>query len=248
MNHMIRISPIRVVGPDNEQIGVLETPDALRMAEERGLDLVEIVPDNRPPICKIMDYGQYKYELSKKPKSSGNKANELKEIRLGRSVKIDPHDVKIRVEQARRFLMDGSKVQVIQKFKGREMQHKDLGLENLQEFVDALGDICKIEIPPRFIGRQAQLMLAPERDRIKAMKQREEQKQKDEAALKAAEEEERKHQEALAALEAREAAEGEQDDDDDDSDGGAADKKSKKKDSRKVSNPVEDEIADLLGG
>lgn len=245
---MIRMSPIRLVGPDNEQIGVVETPDAIRMAEERGLDLVEIVPDNRPPICKIMDYGQYRYELSKKPKQSGNKGNETKEIRLGRSVKIDPHDVKIRVEQARRFLMQGSRVQVIQRFKGREMQHKELGLENLQRFVDELGEIVRIEIPPRWVGKQAVLLLAPERDRIKALKQKMEQLAKNEEARKKAEEEERKHQAELAALEARDASEAQDDDDDDAVAESAKQQKPKKKESRKVSNPVEDEIADLLGG
>src|SRR5690606_13314072 len=90
VNHMIRISPIRLIGPDNEQIGVVETSEALRMAQEAGLDLVEVVASSRPPVCKIMDYGKYKYELSKKDQKSrsSSKQAELKEIRLGRSVKI----------------------------------------------------------------------------------------------------------------------------------------------------------------
>src|SRR5262245_50748220 len=98
---MIRISPIRVVGPENEAIGVIEAAEALRMADQQGLDLVEISPDARPPVCKIMDYGKYKYELSKKEHKSraASKATEMKEVRLGRSVKIDEHDVQIRNEQ-----------------------------------------------------------------------------------------------------------------------------------------------------
>ena len=239
---MIRISPIRLVGPDNEQIGVVETPEALRRAEEQGLDLVEVVPDSRPPICKIMDYGKYRYELSKK-KQPTQKGNEIKEIRLGRSIKIDPHDVAIRVQQARRFLMEGNKVQVIQRFRGREIAHKELGLNNLRRFVEELEDISKIEIPPRWVNRQSMLMLAPDRDRIKSLKARIEQERKEDAKAKEREaEEERKHREAVAALEAREAAEA---DDDDDSD--EDDDSKQKKPSRVVSNPVEDEIADLLG-
>ena len=98
---MIRLSPVRVVGPNNEQIGVVETPDAIRMAEEQGLDLVEIQPDARPPVCKIMDYGKHKYELSKRQTKSKQASNEVKEIRLGRSIKIGENDVNIRVDQAR---------------------------------------------------------------------------------------------------------------------------------------------------
>ena len=92
MNHLIRITPIRLIGPDNEQIGVVETADAMKRAQEAGMDLVEIVPESRPPVCKIMDYGKYKYELSQKARKTraASKSTEMKQIRLGRSVKIDP--------------------------------------------------------------------------------------------------------------------------------------------------------------
>ena len=108
---MIRITPIRLIGADNSQIGVVETAEAMRMADQAGLDLVEIQPDARPPVCKILDYGKYKYELSKQEKTSraGSKSAEMKEVRLGRSVKIDVHDVQIRNDQSRRFLMAGHK-------------------------------------------------------------------------------------------------------------------------------------------
>src|SRR5215471_2312038 len=140
LNHLIRITPVRVIGPDDEQIGVIETPEAIRMAQEKGLDLVEISPDARPPVCKIMDYGKYKYELSQKQRKSraASKATEMKQIRLGRSVKIDPHDVQIRIDQARRFLMAGHKVHFVQRFRGREIAHRELGLEHLKECVDKL--------------------------------------------------------------------------------------------------------------
>lgn len=169
---MIRISPIRLVGADNEQIGVVETYEALRMAQEQGLDLVEIVPDSRPPVCKIMDYGRHKFELSQKERKNraASKASEMKEVRLGRSVKIDPHDVKIRVDQSRRFLMAGHKVQITQRFRGREMMHRNLGLDRLAQICQDLGDIAKIEMEPRWLGKQASIILAPDKVRIEALK------------------------------------------------------------------------------
>jgi translation initiation factor IF-3 len=170
VNHMIRISPIRVIGPDDEQIGVIETSEALRLADQHGLDLVEISPDSRPPVCKIMDYGKYKYELSKKEHKSraASKATEMKEVRLGRSVKIDEHDVQIRNEQSRRFLMAGHKVMVTQKFKGREIAHRELGLARLKRFADALADIAKVEQTPRWFGKQASIILAPDKAKVEA--------------------------------------------------------------------------------
>ncbi len=229
---MIRISPIRVIGPDNQQIGILDTADAQRMATEQGLDLVEIQPDVRPPICKIMDYGKYRYELSQKERKNraATKQPELKEIRLGRSVKIDPHDVQIRIDQARRFLLDGHKVQITQRFRGREMQHRDLGLENLREFVDALSDIAKVEVDPRWVQRQASLILAPDRTRIEGVKRKEAAEEKAKAEAEQAE------KERLQAI-AEEKRE-------------ASDKRDKKKgpaDERQV-NPVDAELDELLGG
>lgn len=229
---MIRISPIRLIGPDNEQIGVVETGEALKMAQEAGLDLVEVVPASRPPVCKIMDYGKFKYEQSKKDQKSrsSSKQAELKEIRLGRSVKIDPHDVQIRVDQARRFLMDGHKVQITQRFRGREMMHKELGLERLSEIVEQLSDVSKVEIPPRWFGRAASIMLAPDKVKIEAVK-RKQGKDKDEAEA-----------EAAADADASQHADDQHDESHHDDDDGK-----QKKASRKVSNPVEDEISSLLG-
>jgi translation initiation factor IF-3 len=174
VNHMIRITPIRVIGPDEEQIGVIETNDALRRAMDLGLDLVEISPEARPPVCKIMDYGKYKYELSQKQRKqrAATKSNEMKELRLGRSVKIDDHDIKVRVDQARRFLMHGHKVMFTQRFKGREIAHKDLGLRNLADVRDALADIAKVEQTPRWMGKQASIILAPDKAKIDAIKRK----------------------------------------------------------------------------
>lgn len=248
---MIRISPIRLIGPENEQIGVIETHQALRMAEEAGLDLVEVVPDGRPPVCKIMDYGKYKYELSKK-KQPSTKGNELKEIRLGRSIKIDKHDLEIRTNQARRFLMEGHKVQVIQRFKGREFAHKDLGLANMRQFFDALEDICKVEQPPRPFGRQFTMLLAPDKARVESARRKLER----EAAAEHAEAQAKLDAE-IAALDARQAQEA---DDDDEltpeeiaeqerlekEEAAQKTRKGKQRDQRNV-NPVDDEVAELLG-
>ncbi|MGD9690794.1 MAG: translation initiation factor IF-3 [Phycisphaerales bacterium] len=176
VNHLIRITPIRLIGADGEQVGVVETSQALRMAEEAGLDLVEISPDARPPVCKIMDYGKFKYEQSKQSKNKGAKASEMKEIRLGRSVKIDPHDVEIRVNQARRFLTDGHKVQITQRFKGREMAHRELGINRLREIRDKLADISKCESEPRWMGPSASIILAPDRTKAAAAKKAEQAK------------------------------------------------------------------------
>ena len=240
INHMIRLSPVRVVGPDGEQVGVIDTHDALRMAQDAGLDLVEVSPDARPPVCKIMDYGKFKYELSKresKARSAGKQA-ELKEIRLGRSVKIDPHDVQIRVGQARRFLRAGHKVQITQRFRGREMQHRELGEERLFDICRDLSDIAKIELAPRSVGRQIQIVLAPDKAKIEAIKRAEGKMDDDD--------------EDLEDLEAQVAAQNAEigDDDDDDNDTGddqSSKKQKKSKGDDRAHNPVDDEVADLLG-
>lgn len=237
---MIRITPIRVIGPDNEQIGVIETSEALRMAQEQGLDLVEISPDVRPPVCKIMDYGKHKYELSKKQQKSraSSKSTELKEIRLGRSVKIDPHDVQIRVDQTRRFLMAGHKVQITQRFRGREMAHKELGIERLADICEQLSDIAKVEVPPRWMGRQASIIVAPDRQKVEAAKR----KMTKEQLEKEAEELRRLEEQNLAEIEADDQIA----DDDDDNGGNDKGKKRGPADDRAM-NPIDAEIADLLG-
>ena len=143
----------------------MDIEEARRLAIDSGLDLVEVSPEARPPVCKVMDYGKYKYDQSKKKKKnkSASKAQELKQIRLGRSVKIDPHDVEIRVNQARKFLEAGHKVQITQRFRGREIAHNQLGLARLHGIAETLKDIAKVESPPRLQGRQASMTMAPEK-------------------------------------------------------------------------------------
>ena len=162
-------------------VGVVETDMALRQAREVGLDLVEVAPSASPPVCRIMDFGKWKYEQAKKDKASKakSKTTELKEVRLGRSMKIDPHDIGIRLDQARRFLMDGHKVQIVQNFRGREMMHKHRGQIRMTEIVDQMSDVAKLEVPPRFVGRRITMILAPDKARIEKIKQRQASKQGD---------------------------------------------------------------------
>ena len=154
-------------------VGVTDTRDAQQMALDAGLDLVEVSPEADPPVCRILDFGKYRYEQSKKEKSNRAKSKtvEMKEVRLGRSMKIDPHDVGIRLAQARKFLMDGHKVQIVQNFRGREMLHKERGSQRMKEVIENLANISKVEMAPRMAGRRMTLILSPDKskiDRIKA--------------------------------------------------------------------------------
>ncbi|HWB19643.1 MAG TPA: translation initiation factor IF-3, partial [Phycisphaerales bacterium] len=150
MNERIRATEIRLIDQNEQMVGVVPTHEALKMAREAGLDLVEVAHEGHPPVCRILDFGKYKYEQAKKDKANRAKSKtaELKEVRLGRSMKIDPHDIEIRLKQARQFLMDGHKVLIVQNFKGREMMHRDKGFQRLQELATALADIAKVEVPP----------------------------------------------------------------------------------------------------
>ena len=155
-------------------VGIVETAEALRQAQEAGLDLVEVAPDSSPPVCRILDFGKWKYEQSKKDKASRSrsKGHDLKEVRLGRSMKIDPHDVEIRLQQARRFLMDGHKVQIVQNFRGREIFHKERGNQRMRDIMEKLSDVAKVEVPPRVVIRRMTMILAPDRAKIEQIKHR----------------------------------------------------------------------------
>lgn len=153
-------------------MGVVDTIEALRRSHEAGLDLVEVASDVSPPVCRILDFGKYKYEQAKKEKASKakSKAVEMKEVRLGRSMKIDPHDVAIRLDQARRFLMEGHKVQIVQNFRGREIAHRDRGNDRMQEIIDRLSDIGKVETVPRLNGRRMTMIIGPDKAKIEQYK------------------------------------------------------------------------------
>ncbi len=166
---------MRLIDATDQMIGIIETAEAMRMAQEAGLDLVEVAPDSTPPVCRILDFGKWKYEQSKKDKASRSKTkgHELKEVRLGRSMKIDPHDIEIRLNQARRFLIDGHKVQIVQNFRGREIYHKERGAQRMREIIEKLSDVAKVEVPPRIVVRRMTMILAPDRTKIEQLKRRE---------------------------------------------------------------------------
>lgn len=174
MNERIRITPIRLIDENGEQAGLVETPDALRRARDLGLDLVEMAADSRPPVCRIMDYGRYKYEQSKKEKANKakTKTSELKEVRLGRSMKIDPHDIAIRMRQARKFLLEGHKVQIVQQFRGREMAHRHRGDERMRDIIAELEELGKLETSPRMAGRRMSVILGPDKRKIDAYRRK----------------------------------------------------------------------------
>ena len=177
MNERIRISPIMLIDENDEKVGVVETDEARMRARDLGLDLVEIAADVRPPVCKIMDFGKHKYEKSKKARANKTKTTELKEVRLGRSMKIDQHDIEIRLKQARKFLLEGHKVQIVQNFRGREMAHKDRGNQRMTEIAEQMEDIAKVELYPRMAGRRMTMVLAPDKAKIQSFRQKQGRKQ-----------------------------------------------------------------------
>src|SRR5437773_659532 len=149
MNEQIRISPIRLIGAEGEQHGIVPTAQAQEMAREAGMDLVEVAAQERPPVCKIMDYGKFKYAQSKKTHQKTHQ-QKLKEIRV--RPKTGDHDIQTKVQQARQFLEHNDKVQVNVLFRGRELQHIEEGKRVMDQVLEALQDSCKIESPARMEG------------------------------------------------------------------------------------------------
>ena len=168
VNERIRIAEIRLIGPEGEQLGVMSPEEGMVQAREHGLDLVEVAPNSRPPVCRIMDYGRYKYEQKKK-KSGANKkshAATLKEVKMRPGT--DMHDLGFKLKNARRFLMDGDKVKVTVMFRGREMAHQSLGRRQLDQVRALLEPLAKMETAPRMEGRFMSMILVGERDAIEA--------------------------------------------------------------------------------
>ena len=160
MNDRIRISPIRVVSADGEMLGELETEKALAMAIEQGLDLVEVSPEARPPVCRIMNYGKVIYERQKKTSGSKNHKTQLKQLRL--RAKTGKHDIEVKVNKAREFLGRRDKVKINVMFRGRENAHHDRGREMLEEIVKSLEDCSTVEQAPRMeSGRMMSVLLTP---------------------------------------------------------------------------------------
>jgi len=160
MNERIRISPIRVVSATGEMLGEMDTAIALRMAQDEGLDLVEVSPEARPPVCRIMNYGKVLYERQKKSGGPRQHKTQLKQLRL--RAKTGQHDIEVKVRQARDFLSRRDKVKINVMFKGRENAHHERGMEMLHEIVKMLEDVAGIEQAPRMeSGKMASVLLTP---------------------------------------------------------------------------------------
>lgn len=160
INEQIRARQVRLIAEDGEQVGVVSIQDAMARAEEAGLDLVEISPNAEPPVCKILDYGKYKYEQQKKAAEARKKQKviEVKELKFRPN--IDDHDYNVKIKAARRFLEDGDKVKVTLRFRGREMAHLDLGMKVMARVREELSDIAKVEMDARVEGKQAIMVLS----------------------------------------------------------------------------------------
>ncbi len=159
INEQIRVTPIRVIGPEGEQLGILPTEDAMAEATRTNLDLVEVAPNEKPPVCRIMDYGKYKYQQRKRQHKGHTHQTKMKEIRV--RPKTGDHDITVKVNKAREFLGNKDKVIVTVIFKGREMAHVQEGRRVIEGVVEQLADISKIESPPRQFGRRMSCTLAP---------------------------------------------------------------------------------------
>lgn len=160
INSDITAAEVRVVDEEGDMKGVLKTEDAIAMAEEAGLDLVELSPNADPPVCKILDYGKYKYEQQKKANEARKKQKTvaLKEIKLSPRIEQNDYDVKMR--KARGFLEDGNKVKFSMRFRGREMAHQDIGRDMFAKIVEEFAEISQIDFEPKFEGRQMMMILA----------------------------------------------------------------------------------------
>ena len=152
---------MRCIDPDGEQLGVLDTFDAIRKAEDFGLDLVEVQPNADPPVCKILDYGKFKYEAQKRANEARKKQKiiEVKEIKLRPN--IDEHDYQVKMRNVQKFLDAGDKVKVTLRFRGREMAHQDLGANVLTRVRQETDEFAKVEAMPKMEGRQMIMVLAP---------------------------------------------------------------------------------------
>ncbi len=165
VNRQIKAKEVRLIDENGKQIGIVPLKEALAIAEEKGLDLVEVAPQANPPVCKIMDYGKFKYEMKKKEREARKKQREhqieVKDIRM--KVRIEEHDLQVKLKHMREFLEDGDKVRVRIRFRGRENVHPELGDRLYKRIVEELQDLAEVEIPPKKEGQFLTFVLAPKR-------------------------------------------------------------------------------------
>ena len=170
VNERIRVPQVRVIGDDGAQIGVLPVREALALAQSKSLDLVEVSPTARPPVCRIMDYGKFKYEQNRRARKAKKKQHQmqLKEIKM--RPKIEDHDYDFKVQHARDFLTSRDKVKVTVTFRGREMAHQDIGMKLIQQVIADLADVASVESPPRSEGKQLNAVLMPRQQQAQVSK------------------------------------------------------------------------------
>ena len=161
INEEVRDREVRVVDQNGEQLGVMSSRDALALAEERQLDLVKIAPQARPPVCKLMDYGKYRFEQSKKEREfrKNQKVITVKEVRL--SATIEDHDVDVKFKNAVKFLKDGNKVKVTIRFRGRQITHSEIGRQIMVEFADRIKEYGTVDKAPQIEGRNMSMFISP---------------------------------------------------------------------------------------
>ena len=166
VNERIRVPRVRVIDDAGENLGEFATDEAMAMAREKGLDLVEVAPMARPPVCKITDFGKLKYEKKKREAQARKNQSivELKEIKV--RPKTDDHDMDVKVKQIRQFLDDGDKVKITVRFRGREIAHRDIGEEQCKRLAAMVQDVAVVEQPARMDGRQMVMMLAPSKKKV----------------------------------------------------------------------------------
>jgi translation initiation factor IF-3 len=169
VNHRIRVPEIRVIDADGSMLGVMQTHDALKRAREQGLDLVEINPKAAPPVCKILDYGKYKYDEKKKAREAKRKQSivEVKEIKL--RPKTDDHDLDVKLRAARKFIEDGNKVKFTVRFRGREIAHPEVARQQLLEMEKHVEDIASTEVRPSMGGRNMTMLVSPRQQVLQSL-------------------------------------------------------------------------------
>ncbi len=165
INEQIRDREVRLIGSDGEQLGIMSSREALKLAQDADLDLVKVSPNAKPPVCKIIDYGKYRYELSRKEKEAKKKQHtvELKEIRL--SPNIDSNDLNTKMNNARKFLAKGDKVKITLRFRGREMAHMNASKHILDDIASSMEDIAVVEKAPKVEGRSISMVLAEKKNK-----------------------------------------------------------------------------------
>ena len=161
VNQEIRVPKVRVINEDGEQLGVMSIQEALSRAVDAGLDLVEIVPGAVPPVCKIIDYGKFRYDQTKREKESKKSQHQVKVKEIKFSANISSHDLTVKVTHAKEFLEKGNKVKITCAFRGREIMHPELGIKTMSQIIQQLDEVSMVEVEPKLLGKFLTMVLAP---------------------------------------------------------------------------------------